>query len=169
LARNEDIQKEGIQEAKKMIDETIDSVRRMSQDLMPATLQKFGLLQAVKEMCDQYASQAKIKIEYQQIGGEIHLDRAKEVMLFRIVQELLNNAIRHSQGSSIQVLFNTNSPVRIEVLDDGVGFDFSEKKQNATTIGLFTMFNRARMLEATLAYDVERSIGTKATLTIPWT
>lgn len=159
---------EGFQNTKQMIDDTIDSVRRISRDLMPSTLQKFGLLQAVNEMCSQYTSVSGIKIENVQQGDEIHFDRTKEIMLFRIVQELLNNAIKHSSGSRIQVTIDTNSPMTIEVTDDGIGFNYEEKLQSSKGIGLFNLQNRVMAVGGTLKYETGHKKGTKATLIIPW-
>jgi signal transduction histidine kinase len=156
------------QQAKKMIDDTIDSVRKISRDLMPATLQQFGLMQAVKEICTQYAAVSGIPIEYLQQGEDLHLDRNKEIMVFRIVQELLNNAIKHAQCSSIQVIINTQNSFRLEVNDNGVGFNFDEKRQQAKGIGLYNIQNRASLLSATLVYERNRPSGTSAILTIPW-
>lgn len=159
---------EDFQHAKQMIDDTIDSVRKISRDLMPATLHQFGLMQAVKEICTQYAAVSGIQIEYRQLGEELHFDRTKEIMVFRIVQEVLNNAIKHANCSSIEVIINTHSPFRVEVKDNGVGFNLDEKKQQAKGIGLYNIQNRATLLNATLVYDSNNPSGTKVILTIPW-
>jgi two-component system NarL family sensor kinase len=167
IARSENLNTEGLQQTKKMIDDTIDSVRRISRDLMPSTLEKLGVSQTIHEMCDQYAAVSGLKIEFEQQGNERHFDKSKEVMLFRIVQELVNNAIKHSEGSYIQVLLNWSERLWVSVEDDGVGFNVEEKKQSAGGIGLFNMQNRVKMLNASLEYELHRTKGTKATLIIP--
>jgi signal transduction histidine kinase len=167
IARTENLNTEGLQQTKKMIDDTIDTVRRISRDLMPSTLEKLGVSQTIQEMCDQHTAVSGIVIEFEQQGKEVHLDKSKEVMLFRIVQELVNNAIKHSKGSCIQVSLNWSDKVLVSVEDDGVGFNFEEKKGTSGGIGLFNMQNRVKMLNGSLEYEAHRTKGSKAILTIP--
>ena len=165
--RNENVNTDGVQQVKIMIDETIDSVRRISRDLMPSTLQKFGLAQAIHEMCNQYALASGIKIEFNQEGTEWSIDKSKQIMLFRIIQELLNNAMKHSRSSHIMVTMHWSESLMATVEDDGIGFNFEERKLSASGIGLFNMQNRARMLGGILQYEPNRTQGTMARITIP--
>ena len=167
IARTENLNTEGIQQTKKMIDDTIDSVRRISRDLMPSTLEKLGVSQTIHEMCDQYTAVSGMAIEFEQQGNGVHFEKSKEVMLFRIVQELVNNAIKHSKGSCIRVSLNWSHKLFVRVEDDGIGFNFEEKKQSSGGIGLFNMQNRVKMLNASLEYETHQAKGTKAILTIP--
>jgi two-component system, NarL family, sensor kinase len=168
IARNEGTNTESVQQTKKMIDDTIDSVRRISRDLMPSTLQKFGLTQAVAEMCEQYAAVSGVDIHFSKQGDEHNLDKTKEILVFRILQELINNAMKHAQATSIHVSFIwTSATLEALVNDDGVGFNADEKNQSLGGLGLFNMQNRARILNATFRYEPEWQKGTKATLTLP--
>jgi two-component system NarL family sensor kinase len=166
-AKNENANAEGFQQVKIMIDETIDSVRRISRDLMPSTLQKFGLSQAIHEMCNQYANASGMNIEFIQHGTEQPIDKSKQIMLFRIIQELLNNAMKHSKASVITVSINWSELLITTVEDDGVGFNFEELKLSAKGLGLFNMQNRAKMLGGTLQYESNRVKGTFASITLP--
>src|SRR5690606_3085344 len=84
-------ERESIAESKKMLDDTSESVRRISRDLMPSTLERSGLVQAVKEMCERFQSTSSIPIVFREIGDTPNLPATGELMLFRIIQEVLNN------------------------------------------------------------------------------
>lgn len=167
IARTENLNIEGLQQTKKLIDNTIDSVRRISRDLMPSTLEKLGVSQTIHEMCDQYVAESGLLIQFKQQGKEVHFEKSMEVMVFRIIQELVNNAIQHAKCSVIQVSLNWSNTLLISVEDDGIGFSFKEKKHASGGIGLFNMQNRVKMLSASLEYEADRAKGTKAILTVP--
>jgi signal transduction histidine kinase len=99
------------------------------------------------------------------------MDPKRELMIFRIVQELLNNAIKHSKANNISVLLSTTDTFQIIIEDDGVGFDFDEQhasKKSEKGLGLFNIENRTRLLQATLEFEKERKNGTHITLTLPY-
>jgi signal transduction histidine kinase len=161
----------GIDDAKEMLDETIGSVRRISRDLMPSTLEKFGLAHAVKELCDRFQTTSQLPIQYHEQGEMKVIDAKRELMIFRIVQELLNNAIKHSKATLISVTLGTTDAFQIVVEDDGVGFNFEEQHASNKIekgLGLFNIENRTRLLNATLEFDKERKKGTRITLTVPY-
>lgn len=161
----------GINDAKEMLDETIGSVRRISRDLMPSTLEKFGLAHALKELCDRFQSTSQLPIHYHEQGEMRTLEPKKELMIFRIVQELLNNAIKHAKASSISVTLRATDTVQMIVEDDGVGFNVDEQQASKTSekgLGLFNIDNRARLLHATIEFDKARKKGTCITLTVPY-
>jgi two-component system, NarL family, sensor kinase len=161
----------GINDAKEMLDETIGSVRRISRDLMPSTLEKFGLGHALKELCDRFQSTSQLPIQYHEHGDIVAIDSKRELMIFRIVQELLNNAIKHSKATVISVTLRATDKFEIVVEDDGVGFNFNEQHASNKIekgLGLFNIENRARLLNATFQYDKEREKGTRTTLIVPY-
>jgi signal transduction histidine kinase len=160
-----------LEQSKQMLDDTITSVRRISLDLMPSTLEKFGLIPALKEICERFQSAAFIPVNFYESGEVKLIDRKRELKIFRIVQELLNNAIKHSQASSIQVSVSAENQLKICVQDDGIGFDptlSDSVAQSGNGLGLYNMANRARLLNATLDFDVYIKTGSKITLTIPY-
>ncbi len=161
----------GIDDAKEMLDETIGSVRRISRDLMPSTLEKFGLAHAVKELCDRFQSTSQLPISYNEQGEMKKIGSKHELMIFRIVQELLNNAIKHAKASSILVTLRSTDTFQIIVEDDGVGFNFDEQHASDKIekgLGLFNIENRTRLLNASLEFDKERKKGTRIALTVSY-
>jgi signal transduction histidine kinase len=162
---------QSIDETKRMLDDTISSVRRISRDLMPSTLEKFGFIQAIKELCERFQATSKISIGFSEEGEIPGLEQQRELMIFRIVQELLNNAVKHAQATLIEVTIGRDEHhVKIIVKDDGVGFDAVEQKndkQFGKGLGLFNIENRARLLNGIVNFESERQRGSKITLTLP--
>jgi two-component system, NarL family, sensor kinase len=161
---------QSIDQTKQMLDDTITSVRRISRDLMPSTLEKFGLLHALTELCERFQATSKITINFLQDGEFNPLDKTRELMIFRVVQELLNNAIKHSQANLITVQLKATHKLCVTVEDDGVGFDAEALKkdtQSGKGLGLFNIENRARLLGAKIEYGQNMKHGSKTILTLP--
>ena len=159
-----------IDETKKMLDDTISSVRRISRDLMPSTLEKFGLVHAIKELCERFESTSTIPVKFEATGEISSLDSQRELMVFRIIQELLNNAIKHAQALNIYVKLVATDVLYISVEDDGIGFNAEEQKLDRSSgkgLGLFNIENRARLLNANLQFEPGQKNGSKISLTIP--
>jgi two-component system, NarL family, sensor kinase len=171
LAKKEEGPSEAIIQTKQMLDDTIESVRSISRDLMPSTLEKFGLSQAIKEICERISSATKLPVNFHEDGQSVALDKQKEVMLFRVVQELLNNALKHSQATTIQVNTLWNHDLSITVEDNGIGFDHDQRKDGKTAgkgLGLFNIENRARLLGASVAFGKPAmNRGTRISLRLP--
>lgn len=170
-AKKENADLESIAHSKKMLDDTIESVRRISRDLMPSTLEKFGLVQAVKEMCERFQSTSMLPIQFMEAGDVQNLERNRELMIFRIVQELVNNALKHAQASSITVTFSASEHLLVAVEDDGVGFNAEEHKNDKRSgkgLGLFNIENRARLLGGKIEFDKEREKGSRIALIVPY-
>ena len=160
-----------INESKRMLDDTIESVRRISRDLMPSTLEKFGLIQAVKEMCERFQATAALPIHFEENGSTPNMSKSRELMLFRIVQELLNNALKHARASYIKVVFTNTDHLTIAVEDNGIGFDVAgakSEKGSGRGLGLFNIENRARVAGASVDYLTVVPTGTRIILNVPY-
>ncbi|MEJ7643029.1 MAG: ATP-binding protein [Chryseolinea sp.] len=158
------------EQQKRMLDDAIGSVRAISRDLMPSTLEKFGLMQAVKELCEQYRDTALINISFIEHNEVSALIPSKQLMTFRIAQELVNNAVKHSHAAEIIVAVKESNNLEIVIEDDGIGFDADAVryvKGQGNGVGLFNMESRVRLLNAALVQDKLRGKGTKFTLTVP--
>ena len=158
-----------IDQSKQMLDETINTVRSISRDLMPSTLEKFGLVQAVKELCERFQATALLPVNFHEHGELSEMSQTKELMVFRIAQELVNNAVKHSRGTRIDVTIQGTDTLEMIVEDDGVGFDALRQHLNPNVkgLGLFNIENRVRLLSAKLDFDSAREKGTKVTMTMP--
>jgi signal transduction histidine kinase len=107
-----------------MLDNTIGDLRIVAQNLMPEALVKFGLYEALQDFCDSIQSSTGINMIYQQYGEQRKLDSTAEVFTYRIVQELVNNALKHANASEIIVQITVQADrLGIAVEDNGKGFD----------------------------------------------
>ncbi len=107
-----------------MLDNTIADLRKVAHNLMPEVLVKFGLQEAVKDFCNSIQSACAVNIIYQPVGVFQPLNNTAEVFTYRIIQELVNNAIKHANATQIIVqLTANNNKISIAVEDDGKGFD----------------------------------------------
>jgi two-component system NarL family sensor kinase len=92
-------------------------------------------------------------------------------MVYRIVQELINNALKHANANHIHVVVNASHTLEISVSDNGIGFDPQKDKElneHGNGLGLFNIENRARLINAKVEYSKNRPTGTKANITIPY-
>ncbi|WP_080237238.1 sensor histidine kinase [Spirosoma rigui] len=151
-----------IQKTRSMIDETMTNVRRISRDLVPTTLERFGLLAALEELADR-ASDGDVQVHLDCPEAITELPPPLTLMLYRIGQELVNNAIRHARARQIDIqLYCVDSEVRMSVLDDGVGFDFDavmENKQGG--LGLRNIESRLSVLDGHVTFDVAHGRGSQ--------
>ena len=140
----------------RMLDNTINDLRKVAQNLMPEALVKFGLTEALKDFCGTIQTATNIEIGYQKIGEERKLVNTAEVFIYRIIQELVNNAVKHAKAKEIIVqLAFTKNKIIITVEDDGVGYDLNAIKLNSGA-GL-----------ENIAYRVDYFNGTIDTITSP--
>ena len=150
-----------------MLDNSIHELRRVAHNLMPEALVKFGLTAALKDFCDFVNSSKVINVIFQQVGNERRLDISIEVVLYRVINELANNALRHSSASELLIQLNYSDEIlAITIEDNGVGFDKSILSKT-TGAGWPNIKSRIEYLKGSV--DIETSIGngTAVNITIP--
>ncbi len=141
-------------------------MRNICFNLMPKTLESFGLVEAVKELCSQNTALNKIKFDI--VGEENfpHIDKSAEIALFRIVQEFISNALRHGHASRIELFFGYNDKyVTVMLKDNGKGFDM--KGNFSRGMGLQNVQSRVRAHNGTAKISSTPGKGTKYELTLP--
>jgi two-component system, NarL family, sensor kinase len=140
------------------LDSSIKELRHIAHNMMPEALLKYGLDEALNNFCTSLNHNKQINITYQSFGWQNKLDKEKEVVLYRIAQELINNAIKHAQANNIlvQVICNDNS-INLTVEDDGIGY----QKDAIGGMGLKNIESRASFINAT--FEVQSKVGTGTT------
>jgi len=114
-----------INDTLKDVDETIDTIRRISKDLLPATLKNFGLSPAFNELCVKINNPDFMKINLIEYGIPFRFETSRELGLYRIGQELLNNALKHSDAENVDLQLNWHPKnINLTIKDNGKGFDF---------------------------------------------
>jgi signal transduction histidine kinase len=149
-------------ETKTYLDEVITQVRRISRSLLPPSLEKLGLYFAIEELCNWVNKSEQLKLECWKSGEQFRFDTKKELAVFRIVQELLNNAIKHSEAKNIYInaRFSTNNKLMISVTDNGSGFELKEKM--VTGLGLKNLESRTQIMDAKFKMKSTPGKGTTA-------
>jgi len=138
---------------------TLQSARKIAHDLLPPILDKFGLQSAIEELADDYNTSKKVVVSYQLKYQKDYLNKTKELHLFRILQELINNSIRHGKAKNINLVLETsNSKLYLNYSDDGVGFD-TKKSQLKKGLGLKNIESRVELLNGILKISSENKSG----------
>lgn len=152
-------------ETKTYLDDVITQVRRISRALMPPSLEKLGLDYATSELVNWVNKTGQIEITYWKSGNPLRFDNKKELAVFRIIQELLNNAIKHARASEIVIKARfTPRQLAVSVCDNGVGFE--PEKMTKTGLGLRNLESRTQILDARIKMNSKPGKGTSAILVI---
>lgn len=147
-------------EVNNLLDKSIKELRNISQNLMPESLLKLSLEHALRDLC-MANSNAKTQIEFQYLIQKPNLPKNYEIVIYRIIQELLNNALKYAEASLILVSCSQNKDTFfITVEDNGVGFDIMDKNNNG--MGLRNIKNRVEILKGKLEIESEVNKGTSA-------
>ena len=147
--------KKDFQSATALLDNAVSEVRSISQNLQPAALSRLGLVPALKDLIDRYQSDSGPEIIFQEFDIPKKMDQMIALGIFRIVQEILNNAIKHAEAQEVLVQLNVeNEDIVILVEDDGIGFDATKKYKS---MGLENIKSRVNYLKGTI--DVDSRIG----------
>lgn len=161
---------EAMQEVKSvraLVRSALYEVRRIIYDLRPMALDDLGLIPTLKKYLatiEDYNN--SIHISFASFGKERRLDTKYEVALFRLVQEAVQNAVKHAEPKEIKVKVELKSNgVMIVVKDDGKGFDTTQKKEKS--FGLVGMRERVDMLDGELNIDSSLGEGTIVTIHLP--
>jgi signal transduction histidine kinase len=145
---------------------TLESARRIAHNLLPPILEKFGLKDAIEELADSFNNSRKIIVKYNLEYPEKYLKSEKELHFFRIVQELINNSVRHGEAknSMIEITCKYNN-LLFTYSDDGIGFDIKNSKHKKG-LGLKNIESRVAMLKGHYIIESEPNKGFKIILTI---
>jgi signal transduction histidine kinase len=153
-------------EASSLVMETVDEVRRISQRLYPKQIERLGLTVSIEAMIERISSASGIDFTCKIDNIDNILSRENEVQYFRVVQELLNNIMKHSGAKS--VTFNVRRSVMFivtEIIDDGVGFENTDPAKLG--FGLINIDERLRMIKAAYEFSSEKGKGTDFKITVP--
>ncbi len=155
-----------INNATKLLEMAASEVRKITHNMMPGLLSKYGFFEAVDELVDQINDAGTIEARLSIDGEDKRFSENKEFMLYRIVQEMINNTIKHAQATKISInveLFENK--LKLKYNDNGIGFDSVEKIKQKS-IGLTSLNSRSNYLGGNLIVDTAPGKGTKYQLII---
>jgi signal transduction histidine kinase len=149
-----------------MLDHSILELRRVAHNMMPEVLVNFGLAEAVRSYCEGISKASLLEIDFQTFGLNDRLPRETEIQVYRIIQELLSNVLRHAKAKRAVVqLSRHDDELLITVEDDGVGFD-PNLLSDANSAGLANIRNRLNYLNGKLAIHTAPGRGTSIEINI---
>lgn len=149
-----------------LIDEACFEVRNISHDMMPGSLIRFGLIPALQDYTSKLKSDKKLAVDIINYGVPEKLDDSVSLNAYRIVQELLNNVIKHSGAKEVLVqLTLKNDQLNIMVEDDGHGFNPDQAKENG--MGLKNIISRVNYLKGQIHFDSEEGKGSNIMIDFP--
>jgi signal transduction histidine kinase len=151
----------------KLIDETIQTVRRISTELRPGILDDLGLVAAVEWAAEEFQARTGTKCHISLPRADLTLDPERATAVFRIFQETLTNVARHANATEVDVrLAYDQRDVSLEVRDNGNGIS-EEQLAAADSLGLLGMLERALLLGGELTIDGVPGKGTTVRVRIP--
>ncbi len=157
-----------IDQARVVVEELISGVRRMAFDLRPADLDHLGLVPALAALFDRFTARTELRVNLEQELSDRRLPPCVETAAYRIVQEALTNAARHSGAKSVNVRLRMDSArLQIEVEDRGAGFDPKAAMETPEASGLAGIRERASLLGGHMNVDSSPGCGTTICVELP--
>jgi len=167
LKNPEDKIKDRIDSLNKLIDRTIQSVRRISAELRPGVLDDLGLISALEWYVDEY--QQRTKIECELMLGEIsnNIGNDVSIAIYRIIQESLTNVVRHAKASKIILSLKSDEfNIYLKIQDNGVGYN-NDSSKSEKSIGILGMEERVHILGGTFSIQGAKREGAIVKVEIP--
>ncbi|GHB59959.1 sensor histidine kinase [Persicitalea jodogahamensis] len=159
-----------LNKAHSLVEETIVHVRRITRDLVPTTLDQFGLVAAIEEFIHRMGENYTLSVQFHCDGEEIPRQSPRvELALYRIMQELVNNAIKHANCDEIVIeLHLDEGKIEMQVTDNGKGFDAATiKTSDKAGLGLRNIESRLSVINGEVKYQKPGVRGSQARIQIP--
>ncbi len=154
-----------------MLDGMIHQARNIAFGLRPPLLDEAGLVAALDHHLQALAGRAGVRIELDAENGGMNIPLAMNVTIFRLIQEAVNNALRHAQATAIRVSLRDNEGMLLLVVeDDGIGFDreaVAQRAKRGEHLGLLGMTERARSAGGSIVLDSRPGSGSRIEVRLP--
>ncbi|MEO6188198.1 MAG: ATP-binding protein [Ginsengibacter sp.] len=166
------VQLQSIFSAKQIIDDTIQLIRNISHSLMPPTLKNFGLESAIKDLFEKINGSGVINASARFHDNRERLMQEQELLVFRIIQELVTNIIKHSHAGFIHLTQNVQGNFSyFRIHHDGKGIlqqDFEKLNFDSTGLGLKNIESRIKVLRGSISFDIDSTqTYYKVTIEVP--
>jgi two-component system, NarL family, sensor kinase len=156
-----------LKKAAEHIDGLVHKMREISINLMPTSLVRKGLVTAIDEFLSRVEKAGILKTHFTYTDVST-ISQEKSINLFRICQEVVHNAIKHSRARNIRVDFKEEKNFYcLLIKDDGVGFDFPTRIKDSTGLGLRSLKNRAELMKGEMIVESKEKVGTAFLFKIP--
>jgi signal transduction histidine kinase len=151
-----------------LVNEALNTIKEISDNLSPHVLSNFGLTSAISAFTTKINQTGIVEINFKSNMENYRLENDKEVVIYRAACELINNAIRHSGASHIEIELNKHEKfVTLHFYDNGRGFDPSSlRKEDAKGIGLSNIETRVKSVEGVFVIESTKGKGTTALIRV---
>lgn len=165
-------QLQSIYQARQIIDDTIQLIRNISHDLMPPTLKNFGLESAINDLFQKISGSGSVNASQRFHDYKERLKPEKELIVFRVIQELINNILKHSNASFIHLTQNVHADkFYLRMHHDGRGIiqsDFEKLNKSNIGLGLKNISSRIHLLQGAIVFEKDISqTYYKVTIEVP--
>jgi signal transduction histidine kinase len=153
----------------KITNESIKSIKDISNNLSPHVIQNFGLVKALQNFINKINSSRSVKIDFIENLKQFRPEQNTEIVLYRVVCELINNTIKHAKASNIyiQIEFDTKD-INLNYKDDGIGFEVDNLfKPKEKGMGFYNIFSRINSLQGSIETFSAPGKGTSVNIRIP--
>ncbi|MGC4100808.1 sensor histidine kinase [Ferruginibacter sp.] len=156
-----------LEEASTHLDEIIQRIREISNDLMPGTLLRKGVYFAIEEFISNLSKKIPLTINFT-YDNVAELSSEKSVNLYRIVQEIIHNTLKHAKATTLNIrLTATADKLVLDSQDNGIGFNYSTERKENTGLGLRNLLSRTELMGGDIYVESKPGAGTIYTIEIP--
>ncbi len=160
-------QKEVFDDTIELLSNVITDLKKVAQNLKPPIIEEMGLEPAINNLCRKVSNESLINCEFNMLGFKARPKPELEITIYRIIQEALNNIVKHSEAKFFTVqLLNTGNVIRLIISDDGKGFNYKNRKQ-LNGIGLINIRERVKSYNGIFKVDTSLRGGTILIVEIP--
>jgi signal transduction histidine kinase len=155
-----------IEKSSNQIDAIIQRFREISYNLLPNTLVRKGFIKATEEFIMKLKPVHPLHINFESCFFTLLPER--EINLYRILQEIIHNTVKHARATSLNIsIAKNNKMLLVKTKDDGIGFNYSEKTQIASGLGLLSIHSRVELLGGQLLVNTQPGSGTVFEIEMP--
>jgi two-component system, NarL family, sensor kinase len=157
---------EQVDKTNQQIDKLLKRMREISFDLMPTSLTRKGIAAALSEFIEYCSKDSTLKINFQ--FTDIDLSQPQAINLYRIVQEVIHNTIKHAEATELMIeLRQEKNLIVLSTRDNGKGFNYDEKAQESSGLGLQNLLRRTEILGGKMFFESKKGKGTTYIFEIP--
>ncbi len=153
-----------------LVDQACQDVRNISHELNMGVSEGFGLIPALKELTSHLQQSNDLEVEFAAVMGEQQLDSENEIILYRIVQELVSNVLKHADATKLSIYltyFEEESLVNILVEDNGKGFEIDQINGKSDGMGIETLQEMVKSFQGDIRFDSSPNRGTTVNIDLP--
>jgi len=160
---------EGVQSSRDMLNKVILDMANLTKSLHTDRIAQIGLVEAIHFELENLRKAGLLQVDFELEGAERQLDGQKAIFLFRMFQEMINNILKHSKAThvNVSIIYSVDNTFVLKVRDNGVGFDKAAKQEQVSSgagLGLKSMVNRAKLIGGDITLESSPGNGTTVTV-----